>query len=291
LTAGGSAVLNVSAGTAAPGTYTLTVTGTEGAATHAATVLLTVTAPGAPDFSISASPSSLSLAPGTSGSSSISTAVVSGSAGTVILAVSGVPSGATASLSPASLTAGSSAVLNVSAGTAAAGSYTLTVTGTEGAATHAATVTLTVAVGSLVNGGFESGSTTGWTTAGTTSIVTSGCHGGAYCALAGSTSPTNGDSSFTQTFTVPVGFSQLSVWYSTFCPDSLTYDWVTITLKNVSNGSQLTLLPQTCPATASWTNVTASVVGGQTYTLTLTNHDDNYPGDATYTLFDDVTLN
>src|SRR5207248_1239013 len=37
-------VLSVSAGTAAPGTYALTVTGTEGSATHSTTVTLTVTA-------------------------------------------------------------------------------------------------------------------------------------------------------------------------------------------------------------------------------------------------------
>jgi hypothetical protein len=36
--------------------------------------------------------------------------------------------------------------------------------------------------------------------------------------------------------------------------------------------------------------VTASVVAGDSYTLTLTNHDDNYAGDPTYTKYDDVSL-
>src|SRR2546423_14781480 len=80
-------------------------------------------------FSIPASPTSLSLVQGASGSISISTALTSGTAGTVSLAVSGVPSGASASLNPGSVTAGNSATLNVSAGSAAAGTYTLTVTG------------------------------------------------------------------------------------------------------------------------------------------------------------------
>jgi len=137
--------------------------------------------------------------------------------------------------------------------------------------------------GGITNGGFESG-TTGWTTTGTTSIATSGCHTGTHCALAGSTSPTNGDSTFSQTFTVPSGKSQLSVWYKSTCPDTVTYDWVTITL----NGT--TLVPKAC-TNNGWTNITASVSAGSTYTLTLTNHDDNYPGDPTYTLFDDATLN
>ena len=96
------------------------------------------------DFSISATPTSLSLVQGTSGSIGISTALTSGTAGTVSLAVSGVPSGASASLNPGSVTAGNSATLNVSAGSAAAGTYTLTVTGTEGSVTHTSTVQLTV---------------------------------------------------------------------------------------------------------------------------------------------------
>jgi len=49
------------------------------------------------------------------------------------------------------------------------------------------------------------------------------------------------------------------------------------------------LVNKTC-ATTSWTNVTAAVTAGQSYTLTLTSHDDNFTGDATFTLFDDVTL-
>src|SRR5207302_3377149 len=62
--------------------------------------------PPADDFAISASPTSLTLAQGASGGSTISTAVTSGSAQTVNLSVSGAPAGATASLNPASVTAG-----------------------------------------------------------------------------------------------------------------------------------------------------------------------------------------
>src|SRR2546426_147994 len=80
------------------------------------------------DFSISASPSSLTLAQGAGGSSTISTAVTSGSAQAITLSVSGTPAGATASLSPTSITAGGSSTLSVNAGTAAAGTSTPTVT-------------------------------------------------------------------------------------------------------------------------------------------------------------------
>src|SRR5437773_642656 len=90
ITTGSSATLNVSAGSAAAGIYTLTVTGTEGSVTHPTTVQLTVTAP-SPNFTISASPSSLSLVQGTSGLSIISTAVV-GSGSTLNVAMFGTTS-------------------------------------------------------------------------------------------------------------------------------------------------------------------------------------------------------
>ena len=96
------------------------------------------------DFSIAAAPNTLSLAQGTGGSVSINTAVVSGAAESVTLSVSGVPSGATASLNPSSVTSGGSSTLTINAGTAAPGSYTLTVTGSAPSATHSTTVTLTI---------------------------------------------------------------------------------------------------------------------------------------------------
>ena len=104
------------------------------------------------DFSISANPTSLSLAQSTRGTSTIGTAATSGVAQTVALSVSGVPSGATASLSPSSVTAGGSSTLTVDAGTAAPGPYTLTVTGTEGSAIHSTTISVTVTAPSAVPG-------------------------------------------------------------------------------------------------------------------------------------------
>src|SRR5205823_1412467 len=140
--AGGSATLNVSAGSAAAGIYTLTVTGTEGSVTHPTTVQLTVTAP-SPNFTISASPGSLSLVQGTSGSSTISTTAVH-NRGTNSVAVSGTPSGASASFTPTSINAGNSATLSVSAGIAASPTRRSSDLGTEGSVTHPTTVQLTV---------------------------------------------------------------------------------------------------------------------------------------------------
>jgi hypothetical protein len=290
VTSGSSSTLTVNAGTAAAGPYTLTVTGTGASATHATNVSLTVTAPPPPDdFSISASPSSVTIVQGASGTSMIGTATTSGSAQTVNLTVSGAPSGASASLSPTSVTSGASSTLTVNAGTAAAGPYTLTVTGSGTSATHSTTVSLTVtAGGNIVNGGFETGSFTGWTTAGATSISTT-AHGGTYSAMIGGSSPTSGDSSIAQTFTAPSA-GTLSFFYNLVCPDTLTYDWATATLRDNTTGVTSTVLPKTCTNLSSWTNVSAPVTGSHSYTLTLISHDDNYPGDPTYALFDDVTI-
>jgi subtilisin-like proprotein convertase family protein len=108
------------------------------------------------NFTISASPSSISVAQGMSGTSTISTAVSSGSAQNVSLSASGVPAGTTASFSPTSVTAGGSSTLTLNVGAStAAGAYTITVTGTGTSATHTTTVSLTVT--GTGGGGCETG--------------------------------------------------------------------------------------------------------------------------------------
>src|SRR5262249_17499082 len=96
------------------------------------------------DFSIGANPASVSVVQGQSGSTTITTAVTSGSAVTINLTAAGLPTGATATFTPTSVQAGASAQLTLAAGTAAAGSYTVTVTGTAGTTTHSTQVAFTV---------------------------------------------------------------------------------------------------------------------------------------------------
>ena len=148
---GGSATsvlkITVPAGVAA-GTYKVTLTGTNGSLSHSAVVTVTVPAPVTPDFSISASPSSLTIRAGSSGSSRITVTSLNGFGGTVSVAAS-APSGWSASLSPSSLTVGSGGsasstlMVTVPLGTKD-GTYTVTVTATSGSLSHTATVTIKV---------------------------------------------------------------------------------------------------------------------------------------------------
>jgi hypothetical protein len=291
---GALSTLTVVTGATTPaGTYPVTITGTAPSGSHSATLMLTVTVPVTNDFSIAVNPATIAVAQGQSAFATVTTAVTSGSAEVVSLSASGLPAGAADSFNPTSVTAGGVATLVVTVGsTTAAGTYPITVVGTGTSTTHSASLSLIVtggATGGIANGGFEAGSLTGWSASGTTSVVSSGAHTGAYAAQVGGSSPTN-DSSIVQTFTVPSGLSELSFWYQVVCPDTVQYDWATATLEDDTAGSTSTVLPHVCSKSGAWTQVIAPVTAGHSYTLTLVNHDDNYPSDPTFTLFDDVTL-
>ena len=129
--------------TTAAGTYPLTITGTSGTLSHSTTVTLIVQGP--PDFSISASPNSQTVTPGNSTAYTTSISPLNGFASTVNLSVSGLPTGATASISPASISGSGSSTLTVStATTTPMGTYTLTITGTSGTLSHSTAATLVV---------------------------------------------------------------------------------------------------------------------------------------------------
>ena len=102
--------------------------------------------------------------------------------------------------------------------------------------------------------------------------------------------PTNGDSSVGQTFTVPSGATTLSFWYKMSCPDTVTYDWATATLRDNTTATTTTPLAKTCITNSAWVQVTVAVTAGHSYTLTLTSHDDNYPTDPSFTKFDDIVV-
>ena len=97
------------------------------------------------DFSISANPGTVSVVAGTSGSTSISTAVVSGTPESIGLSASGLPAGVTATFNPTSLTTGAASSVTFSvASSVAAGTYPISVLGTSPSTSHATPVSLTV---------------------------------------------------------------------------------------------------------------------------------------------------
>src|SRR3984893_4028528 len=102
-----------------------------------------------PDFTLGASPSSLTVTQGGNGASTITVTSLNGFNSATTLSATGLPSGVTAAFStnpvtpPANGSATSRLTLTASAG-ATTGNATVTVTGTSGALTHATTIALTV---------------------------------------------------------------------------------------------------------------------------------------------------
>ncbi len=100
-----------------------------------------------PAFSLATSPASVSVTVGSSGTSTVTTAVSGGFNSAIALTASGAPRGVTASLSSTPIAApgsGTSTLTLAVASTTATGTYTITVTGTGGGITQTATVSLTV---------------------------------------------------------------------------------------------------------------------------------------------------
>jgi len=100
-----------------------------------------------PAFTLAASPTSISVVVGNSGSSTITTAVSGGFDSAIALSATGQPTGVTVTFSPTSIAApgsGTSTATLAVASTTTPGTYTITVTGTGGSITHTATISLTV---------------------------------------------------------------------------------------------------------------------------------------------------
>ncbi len=125
------------------GTYTITITGTDGTLTHTTTVNLVVT--GVADFSISAQPVSLTLKRGSLGTYTAIVTAVNGFNGVVALSVSGLPANTTGTFNPASVTGHGNSHLNIATTKKTpTGTFTLTIKGTSGSLSHSKTVSLTV---------------------------------------------------------------------------------------------------------------------------------------------------
>jgi hypothetical protein len=122
-----------------------------------------------PNFSLSSSSSSLTIAQSGTGSSTIVSSLSGNFNSSIALSAAGLPTGTTASFNPSSIAApgSGSATLTISVGAATpVGTYNVVVSGSGGGQTHAITINLTVSAGGsstqqlLGNPGFENGSST-----------------------------------------------------------------------------------------------------------------------------------
>ncbi len=141
----GTSTATFSVGSTAAGTYPITITATGGSVIRTATVTLTVSA--VSSFTLAASPTTVSVAPGSAGTSTISTAISGGFNDTIALSASGQPTGVIVSFSPSSIAApgsGASTAIFTVAATMATGTYPITITATGGGLTRTATLTLTI---------------------------------------------------------------------------------------------------------------------------------------------------
>src|SRR5438270_5406656 len=219
----------------------------------------------APNFTIAASPTSVSLVQGTSGSSTISTTVSGGFNNAISLSASGAPTGATVSFSPASIAApgsGSSTMTITVGASTVTGTYTITVTGTGGTTTHNATVSLTVTPAGggggttemVADGGFEQAtasgnSAPGWsgttTAAGHNTVILSGSFPHArtnYGFLGGGDSET--DTLTTSSSTVPANATaaSLTFWVNVVTQETTTTTAFDTLAVNVISGTTTTKL-------------------------------------------------
>ena len=155
----GSSGMTITVGGSTPvGTYPITVTGNGGGIQQNTTVTLTVTAQQQPNFTISASPASLTVQQGNQGNSTITTTISGGFNSAISLSAAGVPSGTTVSFNPNPIPApgaGNSTMTITVGGSTPVGTYPITVTGNGGGIQRNTTVTLTVTSSSGWAVGFD----------------------------------------------------------------------------------------------------------------------------------------
>ncbi|MGC2298305.1 MAG: protease pro-enzyme activation domain-containing protein [Acidobacteriaceae bacterium] len=201
-----------------------------------------------PGFSLSASPSSVSIAQGSEGSTTITSTVTGGFDSAIALSASGEPSGVTIAFNPTSITGAGSSSMSMTVGSSVtAGTYTITVSGTSGSTVEKTTVSLTV---TSTTAGFSIG-------ASPTSITVARSSSGKVTIT---TTATGG-------FDSPITLSasgEGSAQTVTFSPTTITgagSSTMTITVgRNAATGDHTITVTGTSGATKHTTTVTLDVV-------------------------------
>jgi hypothetical protein len=144
VTGSGSSALTVTTSASTPvGSYTLTITGASATLSHSVNVTLNVNSTG--DFALSASPTTLQISRGGSGSDTVTVSALQGFTGTVSLNLTGLPARTSASWNPSTVTGSGSSALTIRVNKRArSGTYNLTIMGTSGNLAHSIPLTLVV---------------------------------------------------------------------------------------------------------------------------------------------------
>lgn len=265
------------------------------------------TAP-APDFGIAASPASLSIAQGSSGTSTLTISPQNGFSGSVALSASGLPSGVTAAFNPSSTTGSSTLTLSASS-TAATGTATVTITGTSGSLTHTTTLSLAVTASGgggggssqlLGNTGFESGSASPWTISSGALCSNSTCsgesaHTGSWFVWLDGYGSSHTDTA-AQTVTIPAGKTSATLQYylhidTAETTTSTAYDKLYVRVYS-SSGTLLTTIRtfSNLNAASGYSVHTDSLAAyiGQTVKIQFTGTEDSSA--QTSFVLDDITL-
>jgi uncharacterized membrane protein len=275
-----SVVTLAASSTATTGTFTVTITGTSGTLTHTTTISLTVKPVASPNFSLSASPSSVTVVQGNGGNTTISVTPSGGFTGSVSLSASGLPSGVTATFSPNPITNGSgnSTMSVTTSSSTPAGTYTLTVTGTSTSPslTHSTTVTLVVNTASTGNFSLSASLSSQTVTAGNSASYTATItpSGGftASVTLSVSGLPSGATARFSVNPVAGSGNSTLTVNTSSSTPTgsyTLTITG-TSTSPSLTHSTTVTLVVNSFSVSASPSSETVTRGSNATYTVTVT---------------------
>lgn len=143
-----SAVTFAASSAAAAGNATATITGTSGTLSASTSIALSITKP--PSFTLSLSPTALSIAAGSSGICTLTLTPQNGFNSPILLSVSGLPAGVTPSFTASSATIGTLAL--AAAATAAAGSSTVTIIAKAGTLSQTVTLALKITASSGTSG-------------------------------------------------------------------------------------------------------------------------------------------
>jgi len=301
-TTGTSSLTFTASATATTGTSTITVTGVNGTLTHTTTISLTISAVATPNFSLSASPASVSVTQGGTGTSTITETPSGGFTGSVTLSASGLPTGVTAVFGT-NPTTGTSLLTFTASATATTGTATVTVTGVSGTLTHTATISLTVnpsggTTNLIVNGGFETGVATPWTlTAGVlNNSASEPAHTGSWDAWLDGYGTSHTDSAV-QTVTIPstATTATLTFWLHIDTAETTTttaFDTLQVQVLNSANTVLSTLGTfSNLNKAAGYTQRSFSVIAfkGQTVKIRFLGTEDTSL--QTSFVIDDIALN